>query len=149
MCPIFVGSVHNFGKWQWHYLVEKYLFLIDALVVWCPTWSKIFGRTLMYIILTSLRRWTVQCCTNVSIQVIFCIFKLLGRCQSINCRSFPKSLNKIYSYISFNSSNTQFYKSRIFSLFTFWVFFPDKSFKLISKYTVLHIFRQVLFGKPR
>ena len=29
MCPIFVGSVHNFGK----SLVEKYLFPIDALVV--------------------------------------------------------------------------------------------------------------------
>ena len=37
--------------------------------------------------------------------------------------------------ISFRSSNTQFYESRIFCLFTFWVFFPDKSFKLISKYT--------------
>ena len=37
--------------------------------------------------------------------------------------------------ISFSSSNTQFYESRIFCLFTFWVFFPDKSFKLISKYT--------------
>ena len=37
-------------------------------------------------------------------------------------------------FISFNSSNTQFYESRIFCLFTFWVFFPDKSFKLISKY---------------
>ena len=33
------------------------------------------------------------------------------------------------------SSNTQFYESWIFCLFTSWVFFPDKSFKLISKYT--------------
>ena len=38
-------------------------------------------------------------------------------------------------YISFSSSNTQFYESKIFCLFSFWVFFPDKSFKLISKYT--------------
>ena len=37
--------------------------------------------------------------------------------------------------ISFSSSNTRFYESRIFCLFPFWVFFPDKSFKLISKYT--------------
>ena len=37
--------------------------------------------------------------------------------------------------ISFSSSNTQFYESRIFCLFTFWVFSLDKSFKLISKYT--------------
>ena len=37
--------------------------------------------------------------------------------------------------ISFSSSNTQFYESQIFRFFTFWVFFPDKSFKLILKYT--------------
>ena len=37
-------------------------------------------------------------------------------------------------FISLSASNTQFYESRI-SLFTFWLFFPDKSFKLISKYT--------------
>ena len=37
-------------------------------------------------------------------------------------------------FISFSSSNTQFYKSWIFCLFTFWVFFPNKSFRLISKY---------------
>ena len=35
MCPIFVGSVHNFGKSDDDiiYLVEKYLFPVDALVV--------------------------------------------------------------------------------------------------------------------
>ena len=37
--------------------------------------------------------------------------------------------------ILFSSSNTQFYKSWIFCLFTFRVFFPDKILKLISKYT--------------
>ena len=36
---------------------------------------------------------------------------------------------------SFSSSNTQFHEFRIFCLFTFLVSFPDKSFKLISKYT--------------
>ena len=41
------------------------------------------------------------------------------------------SFGSIKSFISFSSSNTQFYESRIFCLFTFWVFFPDKSFKLI------------------
>ena len=38
-------------------------------------------------------------------------------------------------FISFSSSNTQFYESQIFCLFIFGVFYPDKSFKLISKYT--------------
>ena len=42
---------------------------------------------------------------------------------------------EIKSYISFSSSNPQFYESRISCLLTFWVFFPNKSFKLISKYT--------------
>ena len=37
-------------------------------------------------------------------------------------------------WFSFSSLNTQFYDSRIFCLFTFWVFFPNKSNKLISKY---------------
>ena len=41
----------------------------------------------------------------------------------------------VYLFISFSSSNTQFYKCWIFCFFTFWVFFLDKSFKLISKYT--------------
>ena len=44
--------------------------------------------------------------------------------------------NKYYRiFISFSSSNTQFYESPIFCLFTFWVFFPYKSYKSISKYT--------------
>ena len=50
-------------------------------------------------------------------------------------KSFRLSRNYFPTIISFSSSNTQFYESRIFCLFTFWVFFPDKSFKLISKYT--------------
>ena len=37
--------------------------------------------------------------------------------------------------ISFSSSNTQFQEFQIFCLFTFWVYFPDKSFELTSKYT--------------
>ena len=40
MCPIFVSSVHN-------YLVKKYWIPIDALVVWCPTWSKNLGQSLV------------------------------------------------------------------------------------------------------
>ena len=28
--------------------MKKYLFPIDALVVWCPTWSKNLGRPLIY-----------------------------------------------------------------------------------------------------
>ena len=38
-------------------------------------------------------------------------------------------------YISFSSSNTEFYESRIFCLFTFWVFFSDKIFKLVSNFS--------------
>ena len=49
--------------------------------------------------------------------------------------SLPGNISFIFNYISFSSSNTQFYESRIFCLFTFWVFFPDKSCKLVSKYT--------------
>ena len=41
----------------------------------------------------------------------------------------------LWYFISFSSSNTHFYESWIFCLFTFWVFVPDKSFKLTSKYT--------------
>ena len=50
MCPIFVGSVHNFGKSDDDtiYVVEKYLFPIDALVVWYPTWAKNLGQTLLH-----------------------------------------------------------------------------------------------------
>ena len=42
-----------------------------------------------------------------------------------------KVLKKITVYISRSAHrtvNTQFYESRIFCLFTFWVFYPDKSF---------------------
>ena len=46
MCSIFVDSVHNFGKSDGENISEKVLFLIDALVFWCPTWSKNLGRTL-------------------------------------------------------------------------------------------------------
>ena len=31
-----------------HYLQTKCLFLIDELVVWCPTWSKNLGRSLLH-----------------------------------------------------------------------------------------------------
>ena len=37
--------------------------------------------------------------------------------------------------ILFSSSTTKLCESRIFCLFTFWVFFTDKSFTLISKHT--------------
>ena len=49
MCPIFVGSVHNFGRSDNDimYLVIKCLFPIDAYVFWCPTWSKNLGRYLV------------------------------------------------------------------------------------------------------
>ena len=50
--------------------------------------------------------------------------------------------------ISFSSSNTQYYESRIFCLFSFWVFFPDKSFKLISKYTQKHRY-DLLYEKEK
>ena len=46
---------------------------------------------------------------------------------------FPEYLEN--TCISFSSSKTQFYESQIFCLFTFWGFFPDKSFKLMSKCT--------------
>ena len=49
MCPIFVASVHNFGRSEDDIIiVKKCLFPIDAYVVWCPTWSKSFGRYLTW-----------------------------------------------------------------------------------------------------
>ena len=40
MCPIFVGSVHNFGRSDNYmiHIVKKCLFPIDAYMVWCPIW---------------------------------------------------------------------------------------------------------------
>ena len=35
--------------------MKKYLFPIDALVVWCPTWSKNLGRTTWYVF--SMHEW--------------------------------------------------------------------------------------------
>ena len=37
--------------------MKKYLFHSDALVVWCPTWSKNLGRTLGWIL---IRSWTAR-----------------------------------------------------------------------------------------
>ena len=51
------------------------------------------------------------------------------------CSKTFKSVKHFRFYILFRSSNTQFYEVRIFCLFTFWVFFPDKSFRSISRYT--------------
>ena len=56
-------------------------------------------------------------------------------CSDFRCIKFGCNNNKFLMNISFSSSNTQFYESRILWLFTFWVFFPDRGFKLISKYT--------------
>ena len=52
LCPIFVGSVHNFGKSE--DLMKKYLFPLYALVVWCPTWSKNLGRSPIFLIFFSV-----------------------------------------------------------------------------------------------
>ena len=37
--------------------MKKYFFPIDALAVWCPTWSKNLGRSLLSISLNKLPRW--------------------------------------------------------------------------------------------
>ena len=55
---------------------------------------------------------------------VFTNFELLQSIQNKNLKIYKKT-------ILFSSLNTQFYESRIFCLFTFWVFFPDKNFKLI------------------
>ena len=48
MCPIFGGSVHNFGRSGGdNYLVKKCLFPLDAYVVSFPTGSKNLERTLV------------------------------------------------------------------------------------------------------
>ena len=53
--------------WRWHYLVKKYLFPTDALVVWRPTWSKNLGRSLICTYSTLLYGAYVLCkCCNHS-----------------------------------------------------------------------------------
>ena len=45
-----VKAISSLGVHSPCYLVKKCLFPIDALVVWCPTWSKNLGRTLVRIL---------------------------------------------------------------------------------------------------
>ena len=50
---LFTKNVPNFCRlWGWHYFVKKYL-----LVVWCPTWSKNLGRSLLHITNSRTRAW--------------------------------------------------------------------------------------------
>jgi hypothetical protein len=78
-------------------------------------------------------------------------WRLVNFKRTFWCHRFDQKTNEIFlgisviafkktwtqkTFISFSSSNTQFYESRIFCLFTVWVFFPDKSFRLKSKYTL-------------
>ena len=53
---------------------------------------------------------------------------LLGRPDSPSEAKVNSSHLILETFISYSSSNTQFCVSRIFCLFTFWVFFPDKVF---------------------
>ena len=96
------------------------------------TYNTTLGLTKIFWI-----RWILQRkYTNTTVWSRFLIIKVV--CIK---REEKKRLKKhltfgiLQTIISFSSSNTQFYESRIFCLLTFWVFFPDNSFKLISKYT--------------
>ena len=53
--------------------------------------------------------------------------------QSIEIAMAPKNISVFIMCISFSSLNTQLYKSQIFCLFTFCVFFTYKSYGFISK----------------
>ena len=55
---------------------------------------------------------------------------------------FATSWKNIIINISFSSSNAKFYKSRIFCLFTFWVFFQDTPKN--AKNTLYHRFQNSL-----
>ena len=69
-------------------------------------------------------------------KVILCLLLLSCSWHQTTNLTFPNYFHEFFSVcISFRSSNTQFYESWIFCLFTFRVFFSDKSFKSISKYT--------------
>ena len=71
--------------------------------------------------------------------IIFCVCNSLifnwNICAHLSCFCIHHwlllNITSKNTSISFSSSNAQFYESRISCLFTFWVFFPDKSFKLI------------------
>ena len=59
-CAQFFRPCSKFWKvWRWHYSVIKCLFLIDAYVVWYPTWSKNLGRYLLLTFPRSCRQYSV------------------------------------------------------------------------------------------
>ena len=85
-----------------------------------PIWSSL-SVCCCILALRSLTRKKIVCVDNLitlTIQIVQWIYV-----------EFLKTM-----IISFSSSNNQFYESRTFCLFTFWVFFPYKSFNLILKY---------------
>ena len=67
-------------------------------------------------------------------QVPLSTYNYITNCNCIINVLFIGSVVDLKPKILFSSSNTQFYESWIFCLFTFWVLFQDKSFSLISKY---------------
>ena len=57
--------------------MKKCLFSIDALVVWCPTWSKNLGRCLLYILLNSFHTFEEDSKKNLQIYGISKVMKIL------------------------------------------------------------------------
>ena len=87
---------------------------------------------------------TANCSSQVTLEALEFILKKESNCfisQTYESTRFTKTKQVEETWLEnktnilFSSSNTQFYKSRIFCLFTFRVFFPDRIFKFISKYT--------------
>ena len=65
---------------------------------------------------------------------LFVLLEESMKLLKVNIRLLNELFKKLL-HISFSSSKTQFYESRIFCLFTFWVLFPNESFKSISPNT--------------
>ena len=96
--------------------------------------------------------WIKLFCPHLNLDFLIAIFKVTNSEKKNNFDSVHFSnANKCETFsnfsclfenlyfnlfiISFSSSNTQFYESWIFCLFSFLSILLDKSFKLISKYT--------------
>ena len=96
LCPIFVGSVHNFDNSDCAMtrLSEKCLFPLDALMVSCPTWSKNLGRTLLLSNFTFAKTWWFFICflVNLFFQWIEINRNFISRSQiALTCSSDGKN----------------------------------------------------------
>ena len=80
---------------SWHYLVKKNLFPIDALVVWCPTWSKNLRQSLILMypyhtvaVIEYLNFAHVTFCCALATNQLPMFFQLFWQCRTERLISF-------------------------------------------------------------